>query len=200
MPGKKICVYCGASGKGPARHLQAAKKLGQIIGQENRELIYGGAAIGVMGALADAVLDENGRVIGVFPRHSFKRDDQPEDEREIPHDGLSELHLVNSMHERKSKMADMADSFVILPGGLGTMDETFEILTWRQLGIHNLPIVLVNLDGYWDPFVALVDHIVDHNYASAADRNLITVVDTVDDILPTLDQLAEGSADKLELI
>lgn len=192
MPGKKICVYCGASDNGPSAHMDAAKQFGQIMGQENRQLIYGGAIIGVMGALANAVLNNNGQAIGVFPRHILTR--------EKPHPDLTKLHLVDSMHERKAKMADLADSFVVLPGGLGTMDETFEIVTWRQLGIHDLPIVLVNLDGYWDPFVTLVDNIIDHGYASPDDRDLFTVVDGVDDILPTLGHLSGGSADNLEWI
>ncbi len=192
MPGKKICVYCGASDDGPSSHRTAAKKFGQIMGQENRQLIYGGAIIGVMGALANAVLENNGQAIGVFPRNILTR--------EKPHPDLTQLHLVDSMHERKAKMADLADSFVILPGGLGTMDETFEILTWRQLGIHDLPIVLVNLDGYWDPFVTLIDKIIDQGYASSNDRELFTVVDHVDDILPRLGQLSDGSTDKLEWV
>ncbi|NQZ60567.1 MAG: TIGR00730 family Rossman fold protein [Lentisphaeraceae bacterium] len=139
---KNICVYCGSSLSNSSKINEAAEELGKTLAMAKLNLIYGGANVGLMGLLADGALSENGRVIGVLPREleSF----------EIAHDGLSELHYAESMHERKSLMEQKSDAFVALPGGAGTFEEFFEQLTWNQIGIHSKPVYLLNIDGYYD--------------------------------------------------
>jgi uncharacterized protein (TIGR00730 family) len=141
-----VCVFCGsADGASPA-YRRAAVELGTALAASGTTLVYGGASVGLMGALADAALDAGGQVIGVLPRDM--------QERELAHAGLSELHLVDTMHERKARMTDLADGFVALPGGMGTLDELFECLTWRQLGIHAKPVGLFEVEGYFAPLLA----------------------------------------------
>ena len=137
-----------------------------------------------MGILADAILSGGGEVIGVIPKFL--------DEYEVGHNDVSRLEIVGSMHERKSRMAELSDGFVVLPGGLGTMDETFEILTWRQLGLHDKPIIIVDQDGYWKPAKDLIQHIIDNRYARPESAELVHFVDRVDDIFPVLAGLPEA--------
>ena len=181
---KSLCVYCGASSRGPDSHKEAASRLGAMMATRGIRLIYGGGRVGMMGIIADAVLAGGGEVTGVIPRFL--------DEFEVGHEGLTHLEIVDSMHERKSRMFELSDGFVILPGGLGTMDETFEMATWRQLGLHDKPIVVVNQDGYWTPAKALIDHIIASDYASADSANLIRFVDQVDDIFDLFSDLPES--------
>ncbi|MBG9588062.1 TIGR00730 family Rossman fold protein [Cytobacillus firmus] len=139
---KKLAVFCGSSNGASEIYIEGAKKLGKELAKRNITLVYGGASVGIMGAVADSVLNEGGYVIGVMP--SFL------DNREIAHKNLSELIIVDSMHERKAKMAEFADGFIALPGGPGTMEEFFEVFTWGQLGLHKKPCGLLNIDSYFD--------------------------------------------------
>ncbi|UQZ74279.1 TIGR00730 family Rossman fold protein [Niallia circulans] len=139
---KKLAVFCGSSNGASDIYIEGAKKLGKELAKRNITLVYGGASVGIMGAVADSVLNEGGYVIGVMP--SFL------DNREIAHKNLSELIIVDSMHERKAKMAELADGFIALPGGPGTMEEFFEVFTWGQLGLHKKPCGLLNLNNYFD--------------------------------------------------
>jgi uncharacterized protein (TIGR00730 family) len=154
---KSACVFCGASvGNDPA-FAEAARNLGALMAAEGVRLVYGGGRIGMMGTVADAVLGGGGEAIGVIPE--FLRD------REQGHTGLTELHVVDSMHTRKRMMFDLSDAFIVLPGGLGTLEELFEMVTWRQLGRHEKPIVLISTNDYWAPFQHLVDRVVDSDFA-----------------------------------
>lgn len=175
---KSLCVYCGSSNRVAPDFLEAAFALGRLIGQAGLELIYGGGRVGLMGRVADGALAEGGRVTGIIPGHLHKS--------EIAHGALTELLVVDSMHERKQRMVELSDAFVILPGGYGTLDEMFEILTWRQLGLHDKPIVLVDLDGYWQPLERLVDQFQTQGFISAQNRALYQRVETIDQVLPAL--------------
>lgn len=154
---KSVCVFCGASvGNDPA-YAAAARELGTGLARAGLRLVFGAGHVGMMGTVADAVLAGGGKAIGVIPE--FLRD------RELAHTGLTELHVVDSMHTRKRMMFDLSDAFVILPGGLGTLEEMFEMITWRQLGRHEKPIVLINTKDYWKPFGDMVQRIVDNDFA-----------------------------------
>ena len=148
----RLCVFCGSSEGGRSGYAEAARSLGAELVARGIGLVYGGGAVGLMGVLADAVLGRGGEVIGVIP--------EPLVSRELAHRGLTELRVVPSMHERKATMAALADGFIALPGGLGTLEETFEILTWAQLGIHAKPVGVLNVEGYWDGLRQLVGHAV----------------------------------------
>ncbi|MGB2248044.1 MAG: TIGR00730 family Rossman fold protein [Alcanivorax sediminis] len=164
---KKICVYCGSSsGKGDA-YLVAADKLADALVSRGLELVYGGASIGIMGALASAVMERGGSVIGIMPQALMRR--------EIGNDHLTELQVVDSMHERKAAMADQSDGFIALPGGMGTFEELFEILTWAQLGFHNKPVGLLNIDGYYDHLIQFLDHAVEQGLLRQQHRDLLRV-------------------------
>ena len=147
---KSVCVFCGANPGARPGYVEAARRLGAGLATRGLALVYGGASVGLMGAAADAVLAGGGRVHGVLPEFMTKR--------EIAHGGLTELRLVGSMHERKAEMAARADAFVALPGGYGTLDEIFEVLTWSQLGLHHKPCALLDVDGYFAHLVAFLDH------------------------------------------
>ncbi len=147
---QRICVFAGSNYGNRPEYRQAAQALGQELAARGLGLVYGGAGVGLMGVIADTVLARGGEVIGVIPRGLFKR--------EIAHSGLTQLHEVGSMHERKALMADLADGFIALPGGFGTFDELFEITTWAQLGLHNKPIGLLDVAGYFTPLLALITH------------------------------------------
>lgn len=176
-----VCVYCGSSFGTDPRHRADATRFGRLIGEACLELVYGGGDIGLMGALADAAMESGGRVIGVIPT-DLKR-------AEVAHAGLDELIVVNSMHERKRRMFERADAFVVLPGGVGTLDETLEIITWRQLGLHGKPIVIVDPGGYWQPLIALIEHTIAEGFTGPALRDLFTIVSDVGDVLPAITRL-----------
>ena len=161
---RRVCVFCGASPGSRPAYADAARGVGRLLAARGVGLVYGGGHVGLMGMVADAVLAAGGEAIGVIP-HALAA-------REIAHGGLSELHVVGSMHERKALMADMADAFVALPGGYGTLDELCEILTWSQLGIHPKPVGLLNVDGYFDPLLAFFDHAVREGFIRESHRAL----------------------------
>lgn len=173
-----LCVYCGSSNAAPSAHKQAAARLGRAMAASGMTLVYGGGQVGLMGIMADAALGAGGRVVGVIPRYLV--------EAEVGHGSVSELHVVGTMHERKQKMFELSDAFAILPGGLGTLDEAFEMVTWRQLRLHDKPIVIVNETNYWAPLLALVETVVANGYAAGVRNRLFTVVESVDALLPEL--------------
>jgi len=175
-----LCVYCGSAFGNNPRHRDVARRLGQLMAARHVTLVYGGGRVGLMGLMADACLQAGGRVIGIIPE--FLRS------REVGHGAVSELVVVDSMHERKQAMFDRSDGFVILPGGLGTLDEAFEMITWKQLRLHDKPIALIDVAGYWRPFTALFDHVIAENFAKPEMRDLLSVVADVDDLLPALER------------
>lgn len=156
----------------------AARKLGLELGHNGIQLIYGGGHVGLMGIAADATLEAGGKVIGIIPAHLH--------DIEVSHENLTELHVVDSMHTRKMMMFDRSDAFVVLPGGLGTLDETFEMITWRQLGLHDKPIILVNYKDYWKPFLDLIDHMIAAGFVEPAAKGFFQVVEHLEDVLPAL--------------
>lgn len=163
----RICVFCGSSpGRSPL-YIASARAFGRTLAERHVGVVYGGASLGAMGALADAALDAGGEVVGVIPEQLL--------EREIAHRGLSDLHIVADMHERKALMADVADGFVALPGGAGTLEEFFEVWTWAQLGLHHKPLGLLDVDNYFQPLLRFIDHMVTEQFLHAAHRDMIVV-------------------------
>jgi len=161
----RICVFCGSSfGSDPA-YARVAEQLGESLAARNIELVYGGATVGLMGLLADSVLTRGGRVIGVIPQALV--------DKEIAHTGLTDLRVVNSMHERKALMAELADAFIALPGGFGTLEEFCEVLTWSQLGLHRKNCGLLNINGYYDGLLSLFDHAVAEGFLKSSSRKLV---------------------------
>ena len=174
-----VCVFCGSSSQVAESYRRAAAELGGAIAARGIRLVYGGGRIGLMGILADAALAAGGEVVGVLPE--FLRG------LEVAHEGLSELCVVGSMHERKRAMFELADAFVVLPGGFGTLDESIEIVTWKQLGLHDKPVVVCDVEGFWRPLVALVDRVIDQGFAHPEHARLFTVVSTVAEVFAALD-------------
>jgi len=175
---KTLCVYCGSSvGKSPA-YLAAAKALGEELIRRDITLVYGGASVGIMGAIADTVVEGGGKAIGVIPQSLANK--------EIAHTSLTELFVVDSMHTRKSKMAELSDGFVALPGGFGTLEELFEMLTWSQLGFHQKPIGLFNVAGYYNHLLAFLQNSLDQQYIKQQHHDLLLASDAVE---PLLDQM-----------
>lgn len=169
MPLSRIAVFCGSSAGNDARYVDAACAVGKLLVREQIGLVYGGGDTGLMGAVADSVIAGGGEVVGVIPHGLVVK--------EVAHAGLAELHVVDTMHERKALMADLADGFLTLPGGMGTLDETFEILTWAQLGIHHKPCGVLNVAGYFDPLLAMLDHMVRGGLLRPEHRSLALVDD-----------------------
>lgn len=169
-----VCVYCGSRNGGDERYRAAARRLAAALVARDLTLVYGGASVGLMGTLADAVLDGDGRVVGVIPGDLVTR--------EVAHAGLTELHVVDSMHQRKALMAGLADGFVALPGGLGTFEELFEILTWGQLGLHDKPCGALNVADYFSPLTRLLDDAAMAGFVTPEHRELLTVADDPEDL------------------
>ncbi len=174
-----VCVYCGASSRVADVHKEAAHALGDGLARRGIRMVYGGGRVGLMGIAADAAIAAGGEVVGIIPEHIQSA--------EIEHTGLTELHVVDSMHTRKRMMVERADAFVILPGGLGTLDEAFEILTWKQLQLHDKPIVIADVDGYWRPLLGLIDHMVAQGFARIDRSALYSVADQIDDVFEALE-------------
>jgi uncharacterized protein (TIGR00730 family) len=175
---KSVCVFAGSSSGTRDEYIAAAKDLGRVVAKRGLGLVYGGANVGLMGALADAALAEGGHVTGVMPEALVAK--------EIAHPGLSELNVVRSMHERKATMADLAGGFLALPGGWGTLEEFFEVLTWGQLGLHRKPCGLLNVQGYFDGMLAFVDHSVAEGFVKPEYRAMICVSDQPGDLLDAM--------------
>ena len=171
---KNVCVYCGSSSNVDEAFKEAATKLGKLIASEKWGVVYGGGRVGLMGLVADSALQNGAYVTGIIPSHI--------EEREVQHDELSELHVVDTMHVRKQMMVDRSQAFVILPGGLGTLDELFELLTWKQLGLHDKPIVIVNMNGYWQKMLDATQNIANEGFMRQEDLTMFTVVQSVDEV------------------
>jgi len=170
-----LCVFCGSSrGRSPA-YAEAAASLGALLAEQRIDLVYGGGKVGIMGVLADACLAHGGRVVGVIPAHLWSR--------EVGHAGVTEMHVVASMHERKARMAELADAFIALPGGIGTLDELFEVLTWAQLGLHAKPTGLLDLDAYFQPLLDFLDGAVRARFLQPAHRAMLLVDDDPERLL-----------------
>ena len=174
-----ICVFCGSNAGANPAYLEAAEVVGRGLAQRGVQVVYGGATVGMMGALADAARGAGGEVIGVIPQSIF--------DREIGHTGLDDLRVVGSMHERKALMAELANAFIALPGGIGTLEELFEVYTWAQLGIHTKPLGLLDVAGYFQPLVAFLDHAVHERFMRAEMRRLLAVSNDLDDLLAALE-------------
>ncbi|NHO41289.1 TIGR00730 family Rossman fold protein [Acetobacter fabarum] len=177
---RRICVFCGSSvGRGPA-YLHAAEQLGLLMARRGIGLVYGGASVGLMGAVANAVLAGGGQVTGVIPQALVAR--------EVAHNGLEDLRIVGSMHERKALMADMSDAFIALPGGIGTLEELFEVWTWTQLGNHAKPCGVLNVNGFYSTLGTFLDHVVAEGFLKPAHRAILQVGQTPEDLLDRLAQ------------
>lgn len=175
---KRLCVYCGSSpGRGPV-YTQAANRLGEALASNRLGLVYGGASSGVMGAVADALAAAGGEIIGIIPKDLLKK--------ESPHAGLTDLKVVGSMHERKALMAKFSDGFVALPGGLGTLEELFEVWTWGQLGFHRKPCALLNVNAYFAPLIDFLDRAVEEGFVKAEHRSMLIVETEPDDLIRRL--------------
>ncbi|MGB0232363.1 MAG: TIGR00730 family Rossman fold protein [Candidatus Puniceispirillaceae bacterium] len=176
---KKLCVFTGAATGSDPRFADAAHQLGQILASRNLGLVYGGGKSGLMGKIADAVIAADGHATGIIPKFL--------DNVEIAHRGLNDLHVIDTMHERKNMMYEIADGFIIMPGGLGTLDETMEIITWRQLGLHRKPIIIANLHGYWDHMLLLFQNIIDEGFMHHGHTGHFEHVDDMDALADKLD-------------
>jgi uncharacterized protein (TIGR00730 family) len=187
-PLKSLCVFCGSSPGDRPVFAGAANALGTLLGRSGIRLVYGGASVGLMGILADAALAAGGEVIGVIPESLF--------DKEVAHHGLTKLHRVSSMHERKTLMYDLSDGFVALPGGLGTLEEIFEILTWAQLGLHQKPCGFLNVDGYFDPLLRFLDQTVERRFTKEKHRALIQVARTPGELLKRFEVFRAPKLDK----
>ncbi|GAA0291121.1 hypothetical protein GGQ92_002164 [Gracilibacillus halotolerans] len=176
---KRIAVFCGSSKGASDVYIKEGIKLGKELAKQNITLIYGGASVGLMGAVANAVLENGGQVIGVMPRFL--------EEREISHQQLSKLIIVESMHERKAKMEELADGFIALPGGPGTLEEFFEIFTWAQLGLHHKPFGLLNINGYFQPLVSLFQHMISERFLDEKYQVMIHLSDNPRQLLESFD-------------
>lgn len=172
---KRLCVYCGSNSGGQSDYARVARQLARAMVNRNIDLVYGGASVGLMGEIANAVLEEGGDVIGIIPKGLF--------EKEVAHTDVTELREVDSMHERKALMADLSDGFIALPGGLGTIEEIFEIITWSQLGMHQKPCGLLNVCHYYDKLIGFLDHAVSEQFIKTAHRSTILIDECPDTLL-----------------
>ncbi len=175
-----ICVFCGSSAGSTPEYIVAGRNLGETLAHRHIKVIYGGAAVGIMGAVANGALEAGGQVIGVIPGFLSQK--------EIRHEGLTELITVDSMHQRKQKMAELSDGFIALPGGFGTLEELCEILTWAQLGLVTGPVGLLNINGYFDHLLALFDHMVSQELLKPENRALVLYHHSIDGLLESMSQ------------
>ena len=189
---RSVCVYCGSAGAVDQRYRAAAEEIGRSLAAAGIALVFGGGRIGLMGIAADAALTAGGQVIGVIP--ATLRD------AELAHQGVSELVVVDTMHDRKRVMAERADAFAVLPGGIGTLDEMFEMLTWRQLGLHDKPILLIDVAGYWQPLRVLLDHIVEQRFAKSLVPRLVEIVPNVAALMTALRRPASRGKTRSDLL
>jgi uncharacterized protein (TIGR00730 family) len=185
---KRICVFCGSSPGARPEYAQAARQVGALLAQRKIGLVFGGGRVGMMGQLAQAVLENHGEVIGVIPKGLH--------ERKVAYSGLSDLRVVGSMHERKALMAELSDGFMALPGGLGTLEEIFEIVTWAQLGMHQKPCGLLNVSGYFTSLLAFLDQVVGDGFLDAAHRSMIMTSENPEDLLQQFEKYQSPTVDK----
>jgi len=178
-----LCVFCGSQVGQDARHVETARNLGQALADRGITLVYGGGGIGLMKEVADTVLKGGGHVVGVIPEHLARV--------EVQHAGVTELLRVGSMHERKQIMFERSDGFVVMPGGFGTLDEFFEVLTWRQIGLHDKPTVILDETGYWQPLRALLDHVANEKFAGANSKSLYSFAPSIKDLFASLEAAPE---------
>jgi uncharacterized protein (TIGR00730 family) len=178
---RRVCVFCGASSGRHAGYPEAARAFGAAVASRGLGLVYGGGRVGLMGAVAEGALAARGEVIGVIPHELVAR--------ELGHGGLTDLHVVGSLHERKALMAELADGFVALPGGFGTLDELMEQLTWSQLGLHSKPVGLLDVEDYWRPLIALARHATEEGFVRESDLAAIAVANEPEALLDRLEQL-----------
>ncbi len=189
---KRVCVFCGSSPRARPEYLQAAIELGQVLTQKNIGLVYGGAKVGMMGRIAQSMLDKGGEVIGVIPKDLV--------EREVAFTGLADLRVVGSMHERKALMAELSDGFIALPGGLGTIEEFFEVVTWAQLGIHLKPCGLLNVQGYYNQLMGFLDHTVSEQFVDSEHRSMILVDESPERLLQRFETYQPPTIDKAQWV
>lgn len=180
MPLNAICIFCASANGADPAFLTAAKQTGQLLAEKNIALIYGGAKVGLMGAVADSAMQNGGRVLGVIPHVLV--------DLEVAHNGCTELHVVETMHQRKALMGEKADAFLILPGGFGTLEEMFEVLTWQVLKLHTKPVCLLNTNGFYNTLLAFLDHCVAQGVLKQKNRDIILVADTVEQAIEMLQQ------------
>jgi len=182
---KRLAAYCGSAAGADPRFADAAREMGEAIVERGLELVYGGGRLGLMGIVADTVVNAGGTAYGVIPRALV--------DKEVAHTGLTDLYTVTTMHERKAKMTELCDAFVCLPGGIGTLDELYEAWTWNALGYHAQPFALLNTAGFWTPFVAMMEHISDSGFLSKQRLGQMIVADTPNQAINLLDEAAAGA-------
>lgn len=189
---KRICVFCGSSPGGSPEYIQAATQLGHTLAAKSIGLVYGGAKVGMMGRIAEAVLEKNGEVIGVIPKGLA--------EKEVSFTGLADLRVVDSMHERKAIMADLSDGFIALPGGLGTLEEFFEVATWAQLGLHPKPCGLLNVRHYYDKLMDFLDHMVTEKFVELEHRSMVLIDEDPDRLIQRFALYRPPTVDKAKWV
>jgi uncharacterized protein (TIGR00730 family) len=182
---KRLAVYCGSAAGSDPRFADAAREMGEAIVERGLELVYGGGRLGLMGIVADTVINAGGVAYGVIPRTLV--------DKEVAHTGLTDLYTVTTMHERKAKMTELCDAFVCLPGGIGTLDELYEAWTWNALGYHAQPFALLNTAGFWTPFVKMMEHISESGFLSKSRLQQMIVADTPNEAINLLDEAAAGA-------
>jgi len=182
---RRLAVYCGSASGSSAVFADATHATAKAMVSQNVDLVYGGGRLGLMGLIADSVLEGGGRVYGVIPQALV--------DIEVAHLGLTELHTVANMHERKARMTDLADAFLALPGGIGTLDELFEAWSWNALGYHKKPFCLLNVEGYWDGMITFIDHATESGFLSASRRQQLLVAETPEEALEKLDEAAAAA-------
>ncbi|MDZ7756588.1 TIGR00730 family Rossman fold protein [Rhodohalobacter sp.] len=175
-----ICVYCGSSPGNDPDIINRAGAFGKLLAENDHNLIYGGSSLGIMGTIADSVMVNGGEVIGVIPENLFSK--------EVAHRGITRLITVKDMHQRKSHMAELADAFVAFPGGFGTMEELFEIITWNQIGLLDKPVTIMNLNGYYDSLIEMMDHSVEAGFIKPNNRKIVQVAETLEECLELCEQ------------
>jgi uncharacterized protein (TIGR00730 family) len=185
----RVCVFCGTNAGARPAYGVAARELGRVLAEQDIELVYGGASVGIMGELADSVQEHGGHVTGIIPQQLM--------EKEAAHTGIRNLIVVASMHQRKSQMADMSDGFIALPGGIGTLEGFFEILTWGQLGIHAKPSGILNIEGYFDELTRFLDHAVQEGFFTEAHRDAILVESDPEKLLEQMRAYSPPQGEKL---